>query len=93
MSEKKIDAKAGKATSKKDSKKKESKIKGFFASAKKFFRSCIGEIKKITWPTPLQTTKNFGIVLLVILIVGLFIFALDRGLYALLGLVMNVSAT
>ena len=35
---------------------------------------------------------NFGIVIGVIVVVGLFIFGLDRGLFALLGLVMNTSA-
>ena len=84
MAENKIEAKAAKKTS---------KFKGFLESTGKFFRGCIGEIKKITWPTLLQTTKNFGVVLAVIIVVGLFIFALDRGLYALLGLIMNISAT
>ena len=64
------------------------KKKGFFGKAASFFRSCIGEIKKITWPTVSETTKNFGIVVLVILIAGLLIYGLDRGLYALLNLVM-----
>lgn len=57
---------------------------------KKFFRDTKSEIKKIVWPTPKATFKNMGIVLLAILIIGLFIFGLDTGLYALLGLVMKV---
>ena len=48
--------------------------------------SCKSEIKKITWPTAKQTTKNFGIVIAMVAIVGVFIFALDQGLYALVGL-------
>ncbi len=64
-----------------------------FVKLFKYLRECIGELKKITWPTVSQTTKNFGIVLLVILIAGVLIFALDQGLYALLGLVMNVSGS
>ena len=63
-----------------------------FARLFKYLRECIGELKKITWPTFSQTTKNFGIVLLVILIAGAIIFALDQGLYALLGLVMGLKA-
>ena len=62
-----------------------------FAKLFRYLRDCIGELKKITWPTVSQTTKNFGVVVLVILIAGLLIFALDQGLYALLGLVMKVS--
>ena len=69
----------------------EAKKKGFFGRIVSFFRACIGEIKKITWPTPAQTTKNFGIVVLVIVIAGLLIYGLDRGLYALLNLVMRTG--
>ena len=67
------------------------KKKGVFSKIFSFFRACIGEIKKITWPTASTTTKNFGIVVLVILVAGLFIFALDRGLFYLLSLVMNTG--
>ncbi|MBQ9516025.1 MAG: preprotein translocase subunit SecE [Ruminococcus sp.] len=67
------------------------KKKGIFARISSFFRSCVGEIKKITWPTAANTTKNFGVVVLVILVAGLLIYGLDRGLYALLHLVMNTG--
>ncbi len=69
----------------------DTKKKGVFSKISSFLRSCIGEIKKITWPTPKTTTKNFFIVVVVILIAGLFIFGLDRGLYALLNLVMSTG--
>ena len=69
----------------------DTKKKGVFSKITSFFRSCIGEIKKITWPTPANTTKNFFVVVIVILIAGLFIYGLDRGLYALLNLVMNTG--
>lgn len=68
------------------------KKKGVFSRISSFFRSCIGEIKKITWPTVAQTTKNFGVVVLVIIVAGILIYGLDRGLYALLHLVMNTGA-
>lgn len=57
----------------------------------KYFRSIKSEIKKIVWPTPKQTTKNMGIVVLVIVLVGVFVFALDVGLNALLELVMDTA--
>ena len=63
-----------------------------FARLFKYLRECFGELKKITWPTVSQTTKNFGIVLLVIIVAGGIIFALDKGLYALLGLIMGLKA-
>ncbi len=70
----------------------DTKKKNVFGRISSFFRACIGEIKKITWPTPAQTTKNFLVVLVVIIVAGLFIYALDRGLYALLNLVMSTGA-
>ncbi len=78
-----------KSAKKPANKKKPNVFKRFW----KYLVACKGELKKITWPTPRQTTKNFFIVLAVIVIMGLFIFALDRGLFALLGLVMGMSQT
>lgn len=69
----------------------EAKKQNVFKKMGSFFRACIGEIKKITWPTVSQTFKNFGVVLVVIIIAGLFIYGLDRGLYALLNLVMSTG--
>ena len=92
MADKKVEAKkadAKKADAKKPAKKNKQNV---FQKLIKYLGACKGEHKKITWPTPKQTTKNFGIVIAVIVVVGLFIFGLDRGLYALLGLVMNTSA-
>ena len=68
------------------------KKKGVFSRISSFFRSCVGEIKKITWPTVAPTSKNFGVVVLVIIVAGIAIYGLDRGLYALLHLVMNTGA-
>lgn len=75
------------------SEKKSDKKPNIFSRIARYFRDCKGEIKKITWPTPKTVFKNMGIVLVVIIVIGLFIFGLDRGLYALLGLIMNVAAT
>ena len=69
----------------------DTKKKGVFSKISSFFRASVGEIKKITWPTVAQTTKNFGVVVLVIIVAGLFIYGLDRGLYALLNLVMSTG--
>ncbi len=69
-----------------------SKKPNVFTRLIKYLAACKGELKKITWPTAKQTTKNFGIVIAVIVVIGLFIFALDQGLYALLGLFMNTTA-
>ena len=85
---KKADTK--KAASKTNAKKKKPNV---FQRLWKYLLACKGELKKITWPSVSQTTKNFGIVLVVIIVMGLFIFGLDTGLYALLGMVMGTGTT
>lgn len=96
MADNKLDAnkaEAKKAEAKKAAKKPaKNKKPNVFKRLLKYLNSCKGELKKITWPSVSQTTKNFGIVIAVIIIMGIFIFALDQGLYALLGLVMNTSS-
>ncbi len=82
------------AAAKKSSKKPANKKKpNVFKRLWKYLVACKGELKKITWPTPKQTTKNFGIVIAVIVVMGLFIFGLDRGLFFLLGKIMGISST
>lgn len=80
-----------KVADKKATKKKDKKP-NIFARIAKYFRECKAEVKKITWPAPKAVFKNFGVVLVIMLVMGLFIFALDQGLFALLGLVMETSA-
>lgn len=69
------------------------KKNNIFHKIAKYFRECVGEIKKISWPTLSQTTKNFLIVIVVVLIMGIFIYALDQGLYFVLNRVMGVIPT
>lgn len=71
--------------------KPKTKKNGIFKGIAKFFRDYISEIKKVSWPTALVTTKNTGTVLLSIITIGLFVFGLDSGLYALLKWTMGVS--
>lgn len=80
-----------KVVDKKATKKKDKKP-NIFARIAKYFRECKAEVKKITWPAPKAVFKNFGVVLVIMIVMGLFIFALDQGLFALLGLVMETSA-
>lgn len=83
-------ADAKKADAKKLAKNKKPNV---FKRLWKYLVACKGELKKISWPSVSQTTKNFGIVIAVIVVMGLLIFALDRGLYALLGLVMGIGTS
>ena len=65
--------------------------KNLFAKPVEFFKDLKSEIKKIVWPKPKAVFKNTGIVLLMIFIVGLFVFGLDAAFMNLLGLIMEVS--
>ena len=87
--EKKITDK--KVADKKATKKKDKKP-NIFAKIAKYFRECKAEVKKITWPAPKTVFKNFGVVLVIMIVMGLFIFALDSVLFALLDLVTKTSA-
>lgn len=86
---KKDDKKLAKDTKgKKDVKKssaKDSSKKSFnpIKSAGKFVREYKSGIKKISWPTAKDTTKNTAITLAAILVVGVFIWVLDFGLSSL----------
>lgn len=88
-STKKDDKKLAKDTKgKKDVKKssaKDSSKKSFnpIKSAGKYFRELKSEIKKISWPTAKDTTKNMAVTLVAILVVGVFIWVLDFGLSSL----------
>ena len=81
-----------KPSEKKSDKKSDKKDKkpSVFSRIAKYFRECKSEIKKIVWPTPKATFRNMGIVLVVLLVLGLFIYGLDTGLLALLKLVMDI---
>ena len=79
-----------KANAKAKATKKSGKKPNIFKRAWNYLRECKGEIKKSTWTHPKVATRNFFVVLVVIAVAGVFIYALDRGLYALLDLVMNM---
>ena len=50
----------------------------------KGFKGIKSELKKVTWPTFKQVLKNTWTVILSVIIVGLFIFALDFAFGAIL---------
>lgn len=59
--------------------------KGFFAKMSDSLRGYKSEFKKIVWPSWNTILKNTGIVIAFILIVGIFIYAVDL----LFGLLFN----
>lgn len=62
--------------------KKKPKKKNPFKSAGKFFKGVNAERKKVVWPTAKETIKNSVIVLVVVIIAGVAIYAVDS-LFAL----------
>ena len=83
----------------KEAAKKDGKKTSIWQKIAKFFREYKSEMKKISWPTFSEVVRNSLITLLVVLIVGVFIWLVDWGLNsgrdALLGKIGNttVSAT
>ncbi len=79
--EEKKNLKADKADNSKKSsakaEKKKSKKKNPFKSAGKFFKSVNAERKKVVWPKAKETLRNSLIVLVVVIIVGVAIYAVD----------------
>ncbi len=76
-------SKSEETKAKKDSKKadkKKSNKKNFFETIARFFKGVNAERKKVVWPTAKETVKNSIIVLVVVIIVGLAIYAVDTGL-------------
>lgn len=81
---------------KKEVAKKEKKD-GLGKKISKFFREYKSELKKISWPTLPEVIKNSLVTIVVVLIVGLFIWVVDTALTfgrdALLDIKSNASST
>ena len=60
---------------------------------KKFWKDFTGTIKKVVWPTGKQVLKSSVVVLVTILVVGLVIFGIDRGLTALFNAGTNLATS
>lgn len=82
----------------KKAEKKKSNKKNPFKSMAKFFKGVNAERKKVVWPTAKETIKNSIIVLVVVIIVGVAIYAVDsvlslgmKGLKNLAGETTTVS--
>ena len=63
---------------------------GLFKRFGGFLRSCRGELKKITWPTPKQTAKNTGIVLATMAVIGVIVVLLDIFFAQIIKLLMSI---
>ena len=82
-----------KASPGKQTDSKKNKKPNVFAKIGKFFSDSWAEISKIVWPTVAAVRKNTGTVLIIILIMGAFIIALDYLLTYGLGMLMNTTVS
>ena len=55
----------------------------------KFLRDLKGEFKKIVWPSKKQIINNTIVVIVAIIVIGVFIWAIDLGLAALVKLFLG----
>ena len=78
-------------TSDKTEVKEARKKEGLGKRIVRFFKDYKGELKKITWPTPKQTAKNTGIVLLAMIVIGLFVILLDIAFSKIIELFKNIG--
>ena len=64
-------------------------------SSKKGYLDCVGdffrEIKKVIWPTPRVTFKNTWITLVMIFLVGAFVWLIDVSFQEILRKIMSIS--
>lgn len=58
-------------------------------SMKRFFTEYKSEFKKIVWPAPKTVLKNTGITIVMVGVIGIFVWILDYGLASLLGLILG----
>ena len=58
--------------------KKENWFKRTWSAIFRYFRELRSELKKVVWPTPKQVFKNTLIVLACVLVVGVFVFVVDK---------------
>lgn len=54
-----------------------------------FFRECVGELKKVTWPTKDDVLASVKVVIVLTLVVSIILGALDLGFSQLFRLLMK----
>ncbi|CAG1012157.1 hypothetical protein ANAEL_04357 [Anaerolineales bacterium] len=69
---------------------KEKKVKNSENAVQRYFRETMGELRKVNWPTGPEARRLTGLVLLVMVIVGLFLWGVDAVSGALIDLVLGI---
>lgn len=77
-----------------DTQKKQKKEPNFFVRSgrriSKWFRELVSEGKKVVWPTWKQVVNNTLVVIVCILVVGIFVWALDIAFATIRDLLVSV---
>ncbi len=60
-----------------------------FARIKRYFRNMIQEMKKVHWPSKRDLSVYTAVVIGVSMVIALFIWLLDSGINALMGLILK----
>ena len=85
MAKKEADSKAAKAAKPTEKEKKKGGIK-------KYLKDLRSEIKKVVWPSRKQVVNNSSIVMTVMIIMGMFLFAIDTGLAAAIKALLSIGS-
>ena len=59
---------------------------------RRWFKELRSEMKKVVWPTKKKVINNTGIVLGLMTITGLFLFAVDSGLYYAIQQILKIGS-
>jgi preprotein translocase subunit SecE len=69
---------------------KEKKVKNSENAIQRYFRETMGELRKVNWPTWPEAKRLTALVLLVMVVVGLFLWGVDTASGALINLVLGI---
>ncbi len=69
--------------------KKKKKL-NFFQKIQRFWRETVGELRKVTWPTPQEAWKMTRLVLIVMVIMALILGVLDFAFSQLISLLVAI---
>ncbi len=54
-----------------------------------FFREVVAEFKKVSWPSRFQVVNSTAVVLVVVGVIGFFLFLVDIGLSRVVGVILR----
>lgn len=80
------------ADSKTNAKSKPAKTEKKKGGIKKYFKDLRSEMKKVVWPGRKQVVNNTGVVMTVMCVTGLFLFAIDTGLAAVIKALLSIGS-